>query len=269
MRCWLTRQLTQAPQESQTPQVQVPPPSINWERRLFWLIIAFFVLVVATVAPITYFACALLKQWSTVGTEATKALQVVNRNCDGGKEACGTLADVNQTLHTIRGTFGQIEVAAKHENAQVTKLDSQEKTLFDDAHGVMSDARETIKGATGLTQVASGAIQTTQETIRGAQPALASLTTTLDAFGALAKSAQKRTDDSRVDALLTDLESTSAHVDGATGDVQTVFDRVTNPPKCKGRACVFIKALNVISAAHDVPEFGYWTDQLIQSLRHH
>jgi hypothetical protein len=59
------------------------------------------------------------------------------------------------------------------------------------------------------------------------------------------------------------LESTSAHIDSATGDVQTVFDRVTNPPKCKGRACIFIKALNVISAAHDVPEFGYWTDQLI------
>jgi hypothetical protein len=69
--------------------------------------------------------------------EATKALQVVNRNCDGGKEACGTLADVNQTLHTIRGTFGQIETAAKHENAELTTLDSQKKTLFDDVHGVM------------------------------------------------------------------------------------------------------------------------------------
>jgi hypothetical protein len=133
----------------------------------------------------------------------------------------------------------------------------------------MGDARESIKGVTGLTQAASGAIETTKETIKGAQPALASLTTTLDTFGAHAKSAQKRTDDPRVDALLTYLESTSENVDGATGDVQTVFDRVTNPPKCKGRACVFIKALNVISAAHDLPEFGYWTDQLVQSLRHH
>jgi hypothetical protein len=263
MRCWLTRQ------SSEVPQVQPPPTPIDWERRLFWLIIAFFVLVVATVAPLTYFGCALLKQWTVAGVEATKALQVVNSNCDGGKEKCGTLADLNQTLHTVRGTFGQIETAAKHENAQLTKLDSQEKTLFDDLHGVMGDARETIKGVTGLTQVTSGAIQTTQETIRGAQPALASLMTTLDTFGELAKSAQKRTDDPRVDALLTHLESTSENVDGATGDVQTVFDRVTNPPKCKGRACVFIKALNVISAAHDVPEFGYWTDQLIQSLRGH
>ena len=67
MRCWLTRQLTQTPQ-SPAPEVQTPPPAINWERRLFWLIIAFFVLVVATVAPITYFACALLKQWATVDT---------------------------------------------------------------------------------------------------------------------------------------------------------------------------------------------------------
>ena len=260
MRCWLTRQSS---------QVQTPPTAINWERRLFALAIAWFLLAVCAIAPPVFYGCYALKQWGAAGVETTKALQVVNRNCDGGKEACGTLADVNQTLHTIRGTFGFIEQAAKHENAQLTTLDTQETTLFNDAHGVMGDVRESIKGVTGLTQVASGAIQTTQETIRGAQPALASLATTLDAFGALARSAKRRTDDPRVDALLTHLESTSTHIDGATGDVQTVFDRVTNPPKCKGRACVFIKALNVISAAHDVPEFGYWTDQLIQSLRGH
>lgn len=268
MRCWLTRQLAQTP--SSTPSIPARPFMVeDVARHLLWCFFVFSVVTIFMLAPLVYFGCALLKQWTVAGVEATKTFQAVNRNCDGGKEACGTLADVNQTLHTIRGTFGQIEVAAKHENAQLTKLDSQEKTLFDDAHGVMSDARETIKGATGLTQVASGALQTTQDTIRGAQPALASMTTTLDAFGTLARSAQRRTDDPRVDALLTHLESTSAHVDGATGDVQTVFDRVTNPPKCKGRACVFIKALKVISAAHDVPEFGYWTDQLIQSLRGH
>ena len=133
----------------------------------------------------------------------------------------------------------------------------------------MGDARETIKGVTGLTQVASGAIQTTKDTIKDAQPALASLKTTLDGFTALAQSAQKRTDDPRVDALLTHLESTSENVDGATGDVQTAFDRVVNPPKCKGHACAFVKAIQIISAAHNVPEFGYWTDQLIQSLRSH
>ena len=62
------------------------------------------------------------------------------------RRKCGTLADVNRTLHTIRGTFGQIEVAAKHENAQLTKLDSQEKTLFDgNSLEVIDGARETIR----------------------------------------------------------------------------------------------------------------------------
>jgi hypothetical protein len=261
MRCWITRKLAPS-----------CPTHDRWhavERKLFWLAVAWFCLAIATLAPLVYFGSCALKQWGAAGVEATKALQVVNANCDGGKEKCGTLADLNQVFHTIRGAFGQVETAAKHEDAQLTTLDSQEKTLFDDVHGVMGDARETLKGAQGLTQVASGAIQTTQETIKGAQPALASLTTTLDAFGAFAKSAQRRTDDPRVDVLLTHLDGTVTHIDAATGDVQTVFDRVANPPKCKGRACVFIKTMQVISAAHDLPEFGYWIDQFIQSLRSH
>jgi hypothetical protein len=96
-----------------------------------------------------------------------------------------------------------------------------------------------------------------------------SLRASLDASKGLIDALRRRADDQRIDDTLTHLDATSAHVDRATGDVQTVFDRVAHPPPCKGRWCWAIKTGEVVSAAHNVPEFGYWTDQLIQSLRRH
>ena len=48
---------------------------------------------------------------------------------------CGTLADLNRTLATFRGTAGELEKAAMHENRNLGTLDAQEATLFSDFHG--------------------------------------------------------------------------------------------------------------------------------------
>jgi hypothetical protein len=251
----------------------VPGNESDWrrlEQRMFWLAVAAMV-ILACVADA---ACYALRQWGAAGAEAAKTFQAINRNCDGGKEACGTLADVNQTLHTIRGTFGVIEAAGRHEDAQLTTLDGQEKTLFNGLNGVVTKTQGTLDGATGVTKAASNALAATQGTIEAARPVLVSLgktsdslTKTSDSLGNLAKSAQKRVDDPRVDVFLTHLDGTATHIDAVTGDVQTVFDPIAHPQPCKGRACVFVKTLRIIDAAHNVPEFGYWTDQLINSLR--
>jgi len=47
---------------------------------------------------------------------------------------CGTLADLNRTLATVRGTFGRIEVAANHEDRNLASLDAQEAQLYADTH---------------------------------------------------------------------------------------------------------------------------------------
>ena len=60
----------------------------------------------------------------------------INRPCVPGP--CGLLSDTAKTLNTVRGTFGQIEVAANHENKNLTKLDEQEAQLFSDTHKVLS-----------------------------------------------------------------------------------------------------------------------------------
>ena len=45
----------------------------------------------------------------------------VNRPCVPGP--CGLLSDTAKTLNTARSTFGQIEIAANHENKNLTNLD--------------------------------------------------------------------------------------------------------------------------------------------------
>lgn len=50
---------------------------------------------------------------------------------------CGMFADTAQTLSTVRGAFGQFEIAAAHENKNLTNLDKQEKTLFDNVNGLV------------------------------------------------------------------------------------------------------------------------------------
>lgn len=64
----------------------------------------------------------------------------VNRPCpkEGDKAIpCGTLADVNRTLDPVRGAFGQVEAAARHEDKNLTTLDAQELALFGDTHGTL------------------------------------------------------------------------------------------------------------------------------------
>jgi hypothetical protein len=57
---------------------------------------------------------------------------------------CGTLADLAKTLNTARGTMGQIEIAARHENRNLGTLDTQEATLFGDFHGTATRANTSL-----------------------------------------------------------------------------------------------------------------------------
>lgn len=93
-------------------------------------------------------ATASLKAVTPVLHSVNNTLEAVNRLCDtwskprdvGGNEAerhtlpCGTLADINRTLATVRGTFGQVEIAARHETRNLDEFDAQEKQLYADFH---------------------------------------------------------------------------------------------------------------------------------------
>ena len=74
---------------------------------------------------------------SGVASGIQQTIKLVNDPCVPGP--CGTIADVNKTLNTVRGTFGQIEIAANHEDKNLTKLDNQEQQLFDDSHQALTN----------------------------------------------------------------------------------------------------------------------------------
>ena len=110
----------------------------------------------ATLASVNATVTSLNPAITNLGTlegKLGKTLDTVNAPChvfnnglimgEDGK-ACGTLADVNQTLRTIRGTFGVIEMAAYHEEKRLTTLDKQEADLTAEALGTLQSINATI-----------------------------------------------------------------------------------------------------------------------------
>ncbi|KAA6459635.1 hypothetical protein DYQ86_16075 [Acidobacteria bacterium AB60] len=220
-------------------------------------------------AALGYYGCFALQEFAAAGTEAAKTFETINRPCGVQGKPCGTLADLNETLGTIRHTVGLAEAAAKHEDAQLTTLDAQEKTIFEKVVSVLTDARSTLQGLTGLTQVASGTLQTTQETIKTVPPAVASLGKSSDALTALLVALKSRSDDQRIDVLLTHLDgmaqhgdATTQHIDAATGDIAGAVHKVTNPPPCTGRWCWFTRPVKTIWELRELPEPIYYLQQL-------
>jgi len=74
----------------------------------------------------------------------------INRPC-GDSAPCGTLADVAKTLNTFRGTAGQLEVAANHEDSRLTLLDAQEQQLADQSATDLIKLGSAIDSITALT----------------------------------------------------------------------------------------------------------------------
>ena len=159
----------------------------------------------------------------------------VSRPC-GGSQACGTLADVAKTLNTIRGTAGQVELAAKHENAQLATLDRQEAQIYADVHAELLSAQtltasltETSREAAASLHSADQALQAANVTIEAAQPALRGATVTLSDVDALVA-------DPDLKRMLAASADSAAEIDGTATDVRKVADSVSNkflhpPPK--------------------------------------
>lgn len=80
--------------------------------------------------------------------KANSSIDSINRSCVPGP--CGTLADINKTLNTVRGTFGQIEIAANHEDKNLSRLDQQELILFGDFHQLASQGINTTTNIDSL-----------------------------------------------------------------------------------------------------------------------
>jgi uncharacterized phage infection (PIP) family protein YhgE len=110
--------------------------------------------------------------------KAGGTLDSINRLCPGVADPakpCGVLADLNRTMATIRGATGQVEIAARHENAQLTTIDAQEASLAADLHTVLTAGAGTANAASTTLSAATLAIQKGTDAIAAEQPSLDAL----------------------------------------------------------------------------------------------
>jgi hypothetical protein len=99
----------------------------------------------------------------------------------------GTIAEVNKLLLALKSTTVHIDLAARHEDQQLTVLDAQERQLFADTHGTLGELKNTATALTGTAQAATATLGEGQKTIRAAQPLLASFTESGDNLNVLLK----------------------------------------------------------------------------------
>ena len=162
-------------------------------------------------------------------------LQEINRPC-GGKAPCGTLADVAKTLNTIRGTAGQVEVAARHENAQLGKIDAQEAQLYADMHSTMLNVQGLAGSLTDASEQASATLHAMNSTVTALQPVETQSIALLNHADATLGHADAILQDPSVARMIDSAADTSLQVDATSTDVRKVADKISNqflnpPPK--------------------------------------
>lgn len=135
------------------------------------------------------------------------AIQEVNRPC-GGKQACGTLADVAKTLNTLRGTAGQVEVAANHENERLGTMDAQEEQLVGDTHAVLVSAKADMESL--------------DDTLRGAQPIEKGLAGEVADLRKATMQLTALESDQNITAMVASLNSAATNIAGVTANANQI-----------------------------------------------
>ena len=172
----------------------------------------------------------------------------LNRLCDTGKP-CGTFADVNKTLGSVRLASGQITALSQFEKPQLEAINSQELQLFADTHKVLNGLSETVIS----TNTAVANIVPLEHEID--TEAVALQKSTLD-FDALIVSPD-------ITGTLHGLNTTSNNFGAISTDFKTKFHAILYPPPCQGKMCFVIKAWPYIKTGTELAEPAYYFSQLL------
>jgi len=169
------------------------------------------------------------KDEQRIAFDLDTTVDTLNRPCPtpGHIDPCGTLADVAKTLNTVRGTFGQIEVAANHEDANLSTLDSQEQHIFADLHKTLAASNETL---TALAQTARGAsvtLNAADSTIARFEDVESGATASLNQFNRLIG-------DPAIPATIANAEAITANASRITKDAADEADKLAHPTKKVG-----------------------------------
>lgn len=150
---------------------------------------------------------------NTVVINLNKSLVEVNRPCVQGGDSCGTIADFNRTLRTLRGTLGQVEAAAIHENKQLGTLDAQEQALYADVHATLFAGQKTLEQSTTL-------LTTANQTVKGVQPLIVDAQGSVAALTQATHSLNTVLSDPSIPATLKAAQNASEQLAGASVEVK-------------------------------------------------
>ena len=167
---------------------------------------------------------------ASVSDSINESLYLVNKPCVPAP--CGVIANVNKTLGTFRGTAGTLEIAGNHWDKNLTTLDTQEATLFNDSHDVLTNLSAEIDEAHKTTLTLDQYINTPDFT-----------------------------------AIPKNLNTITYNLGQTTTDFQTKFHTFLYPPPCKGVKCFFIHAYSYAKIASTFAEPAYWGEQILRDAK--
>jgi hypothetical protein len=168
----------------------------------------------------------------------------------------GTLAEADKLSLAAKSVLVHVDIAAQHEDQNLTALDAQERTLFADAHGTMASLTGTADAATETLHSTTADLQTLNVSVAGLQPVEASASASFIDLDAFIKGP--------------DVTGTAANVNLITGnfgkmssDAQVKFHDLLYPPPCRSFACRFERGLNDVRLASQFVEPAYYFRQLL------
>jgi chromosome segregation ATPase len=165
---------------------------------------------------------------ASITANINKTLDEINRPCSQ-QASCGTIADINRTLAPLRSAIGQIEVAARHENAQLSTLDAQERTLYTDLHTTLVAGQTTLGRSADLLTTANTTVQGLQPVLVESEIAVAQLQTTLDSVNTLVKDPALTATLKAVQATSEQTAATMSNVNKTSSDVKDAVHAYLHP----------------------------------------
>ena len=187
-----------------------------------------------------------LTKLDSVSDNMNRTLDEINRPCSG-KAPCGTLSDVNKSLETLRGTMGQFEVAARHENKQLSTLDEQEQVLYADLHSTLVVGQGALNESAQLMKTTNATVAKIQPVLNETQKAVAGVTVAVGNVNVLV------TDPNLAKTMQNVQESTKAttitmqSVQKTSGEVQIAVHGYLHPSWARSTANWTLKVVRAVN----------------------
>jgi hypothetical protein len=138
----------------------------------------------------------------------------------------GTIAMADEDVGAAKSLIIHADLAARHEQQQLTTWDTRGAVLFSNLNGSVTDLRTTINAATETANATTATLSEGQRTLAAFQPLLGHSDATVADFDALLK-------DKAIHRTFDHMESITASGDRIAADAAFEADKFTHPPKKK------------------------------------